>query len=85
MRIDETKIEEDMKVPADIRTFKIMEKIANSIDSTIIMTAECPSMHPENDYKLPYLDISIWVDKNDKKLCCKIFIINIYHKSTKPQ
>ena len=66
MRIDSNKIVSDKEVPADVRTCRIVEKIANSVDSDIIMTADCPSKHPETGFKLPYLDTAIWVDKNNK-------------------
>ena len=80
VRIDNSKIESDKEVPADVRTCKLVEQIANSIDETIIMTAECPSMHPENGFKLPYLDMALWVEDNKKNSQGKI----LFSHYTKP-
>ena len=49
------KAEEDEEVPADIRTMRIIRKVANSIDPMIQMTIDAPSNHA--DLKLPMLDL----------------------------
>ena len=41
------KAEEDEEVPADIRTMRIIRKVANSIDPMIQMTIDAPSNHAD--------------------------------------
>ena len=59
--IDETKIEEQSKIPVDRRAANILVEIANSIDIDIKMNADVASDHPELGYKLPYLDCQTWM------------------------
>ena len=44
----------------DIRTMKVLQKIANSLDRNLQFTVDCPGL--QESRKLPILDITVWVD-----------------------
>ena len=64
IKINKDKIDHDMKIPSDKRTFLILKEIANEIDPDIQMTIEVPS--DNIDGKLPYLDTKIWLNYEDE-------------------
>ena len=47
--------------PDDIRTFRIMCEIGNTIGPVIQLEFDAPSMHHEG--KLPILDIKVWIEE----------------------
>ena len=47
--------------PDDIRTLRILCDIGNTIDPSIQLEFDAPSMH--QDGKLPILDIKVWVEE----------------------
>ena len=59
---EETK-REDEGIPADERTMKLLQEIANSIHPSIRMTIDYPSKYV--DGKVPMLDLKIWIE-NEK-------------------
>ena len=52
--------EEDRTTPGDIRTMREVVRMANSINTMIQMTGDCPSMHESG--KMPLLDTQVWVE-----------------------
>ena len=60
--IDEDQIENDMNVPADLRTAKIFQTISNSICDFLQVSIDCPSNH-ESGFQ-PVLDIQVKVINN---------------------
>ena len=59
INVNNEEIEEDKVIENDVKTMKIIQKIANEIDSMIQMTVDAPSLH--NDKKLPVLDMKVWM------------------------
>ena len=57
---EETK-KEDETVEADLRTFKVVQAIANSIHPSIQVEIDVPSNYP--DGKLPILDLKVWIEQ----------------------
>ena len=49
----------DINIPADKRTFEIINMIANEIDENIKFTYDVPSNY--EDEKLPILDMKVWI------------------------
>ena len=47
-------------LPDDLRTFKELLAIGNSLDTNIQLELDVPSLH--NDNKLPILDLKVWVE-----------------------
>merc|ERR1711911_12057 len=58
----EIDIAQDLLIPPDIRTSKILLEIANSIYSWIQLTSDCPSQNPSKF--MPILDIQCCVTDN---------------------
>ena len=52
-------VEDDLMLPADQRTAKVIQTIANSISPFIKMTVDCPSLH--HDGRMPILDMQVKV------------------------
>ena len=46
--------------PPDVRTMKVLQKIANSLDKNLSFTVDCPGL--QENRRLPILDIEVWVD-----------------------
>ena len=46
-------------------TMKEMQRIADTIIKHIETEYDCPSRHPELDYKVPVLDLAVWVEEID--------------------
>ena len=44
-------------------TMKEMKKIADTIITHIETEYDCPSCHPELGYKVPVLDLAVWVEE----------------------
>ena len=59
---NQEKVEEDLKVPDDERTFRELVKIADSIYECVQFTSECPSSHQEE--KVPVLDLKLYVSQD---------------------
>ena len=62
----EDKIKEDSEIPGDIRTMKIIQAVANSIDENIKVTFDVPSNH--DDEKVPILDLKVNLNKDNRKI-----------------
>ena len=60
--IDETKIEADREIKADIRTANIILEIANEVSTFIDLTVDSPSMN-ESGW-MPLLDLQVCVIEN---------------------
>ena len=69
------KAEDDMDEPDDIRTMKVIQQIANSIEDMIEMTIDVPTNH--DDGKVPMLDVKAWIN-NDNNV-----FYEFYEKPTK--
>ena len=57
VRVVRETVEEDRRVPADLRTARIVQEIANTICPFIQTTIDCPSNHPNN--LMPILDLEV--------------------------
>ena len=77
LEYDAKKEKDDEDVPADMVTLKVIQDIANDIDSMIIMTIDCPSNY--NIKRVPMLDIQVWINEEDQN---KIYY-SFYEKQTK--
>ena len=55
-------VEEDKEVASDIRTMREVVRMGNSIDPTIQLTGDCPSLNESG--KMPLLDTQVWVAGN---------------------
>ena len=55
-------VEEDKEVAPDIRTMREVVRMGNSIDPTIQLTGDCPSLNESG--KMPLLDTQVWVAGN---------------------
>ena len=61
LHIDPDKIQEDMTIPPDQRTMKLVVALANMVNPQIKMVHDCPSLHQSG--KMPVLDLQVWVDQ----------------------
>ena len=61
IEIVKAEIENDRKIPTDIRTSKIFLEIANSV-SFLILTVDSPSLHPSGF--MPILDLQMNTENN---------------------
>ena len=59
---NQEKVEEDLKVPGDERTFRELVKIADSIYEYVQFTSECPSSHQEENVPVLYLKLYVSQD-----------------------
>ena len=57
-------VSEDMDIPGDIRTMKIIQKVANDIDGNIKVTFDVPSYH--DDGYVPILDVKVKINVENK-------------------
>ena len=64
--ITEESTSEDKELQHDKRTMKLLQAIANSIHSSIRMTIDYPSNHP--DGKVPMLDVKMWIEEKGGRL-----------------
>ena len=64
--IETFEVENEIEDEPDRRTFDILVKIANTIDSDIQMTSEVPSDYKDTTGKMPFLDTQLWIDDSDK-------------------
>ena len=62
MEIQEDQVENDLQVPADVRTMEQIVKMGSSISEMIQLTGECPSRSPGE--KMPVLDLAVWIEKD---------------------
>ena len=62
--IDEEQLIADRDIPADQRTAKILQSVANSICDFMQVTFDCPSLH-ESGY-MPLLDIQVRMNNRNK-------------------
>ena len=58
--LDQNKIDDDLRVPGDLRTFKILLEVGNSIMECLKLEIDVPSNNPDN--KLPVLDVKLWTE-----------------------
>ena len=58
------KVHEDKLVPDDLRTMRVIQNIANTIDETINVTFDVPSNY--DDGRVPILDVKVRVDENNR-------------------
>ena len=56
-------VEEDKKVPEDLRTMLVLKEIGNTIYKCVQFSIDCPSLHPEGN-KVPVLDLQVSVKEN---------------------
>ena len=56
-------VEEDLKIPPDLRTAKIMKEVANTITPSIQVETDSPSMH-ENQL-MPILDLEVGIKETE--------------------
>ena len=52
----------DINLPADIRTVKVLQRVAHTLDRNIQTMVNCPSMN--NSAQLPILDRNLWIKGN---------------------
>ena len=62
--INRNKIEDDLKIPSDRRTFEVLKNIANTIDKDVQFTVDVPSDSKDN--KMAFLDTKCWMEYGDK-------------------
>ena len=60
--MDPSQVEIDLRVPGDLRTFKVLQEIGNSIIECIDLEIDVPSSNLDN--KLPVLDVKVWIEEN---------------------
>ena len=53
-------------LPEDKKAFNLLTKIVNTIHPELQMKNEFPSDHPELGYAVPFLDLQVWIDCNEK-------------------
>ena len=58
-------IQEEWSEGEDEITMKEMKNIADTIIKHIETEYDCPSCHPELDFKVPVLDLAVWVEEID--------------------
>ena len=56
----------DTLIADDVRTFKVLNSIADSLDKDIQWEFDVPSQHPNN--KLPCLDLEVWIQEQDQEI-----------------
>ena len=56
-------IHEESSMEEDEITMKEMQKIADNIIKHVETEYDCPSRHPELGYKVPVLDLAVWVEE----------------------
>ena len=64
LKYDENKVDNDKKIPDDERTMILIQLIANSLDTHIKVTYDCPSKH--TDRYVPILVLKVKVNTNKK-------------------
>ena len=62
MEYSETMAQSDIDTPA-LRTAKVLQSVANSIEECIQVTYDVPEMNVTN--MLPVLDLEVWVSDNE--------------------
>ena len=60
---------EDVNVPSDLLTARVITDISNDLDIDIKMTLDCPSNNI--DGRMPVLDLKAWMTKVNGKCCIK--------------
>ena len=58
-------IQEERSQGEDEITMKEMQRIADNIIKHIETEYDCPSRHPELEFKVPVLDLAVWVEEID--------------------
>ena len=66
---------EDEGLPADERTMKVLQSIANSVHHSIRMTVDYPSRNAEG--KVPMLDVKMWIQEANGR---KVILYEHYEK-----
>ena len=61
--ITEESKKEDESVESDLRTFRVVQQIGNSIHPSIQLEIDVPSNYP--DKKMPILDLKVWIERVD--------------------
>ena len=70
--VTEDTIKEDEMLEADLRTFRLIKQIGDSIHPSIQLEIDVPSNYPDN--KVPNLDLKVWIevvdtgDKEERKI-----------------
>ena len=59
LRVDQQQAVEEKDQPADLRTFRVIQAIGNTIHPSIQLEIDVPSNH--TDDKLPILDLKMWI------------------------
>ena len=62
MKVKHDLVMEDMEIPGDLRTARIVQQVANTICPFIQVTIDCPSMQQKN--LMPILDLEVGVNDN---------------------
>ena len=75
MAVTEESRDEDEGLPADERTMKVLQSIANSIHPSIRMTIDYPSKNAGG--KVPMLDIKSWIEEADGR---RVILYEHYEK-----
>ena len=60
--LDQEQLEKDDLLEDDFRMARLLVSVANSIDTDIQMTFDCPSQNPGG--RMPVLDLGIWYEEN---------------------
>ena len=55
-------IQNETNMADDELSLREMKSMADSIMQNIETEYDCPSVHPELDFKVPVLDLAMWVD-----------------------
>ena len=63
LKFNAEKVKSDENEPEDRLTMKIIQKVANEIDSMIVMTIDVPSNHEKE--RVPMLDVQVWINEAD--------------------
>jgi hypothetical protein len=72
--------EEDEGVPADLRTFRLLQQIGNDIHPNIQLEVDVPSNY--DDEKLPILDLKVWIEEVETENGKELKIVHKHY--TKP-
>ena len=56
-------IHEESQMEEDEITMQVMKQIADTITKHIETEYDCPSRHPELEFKVPVLDLAVWVEE----------------------
>ena len=62
--IKKEEIVNDQIIPGDIRTMKVIQQVANSLDNAIKVTFDAPSLH--DDKRVPILDVKVNMNNKGK-------------------